>query len=248
MLERNRQGIVRHYASYCRCIWKSIQEKNVNVNDFCNYLMSLEAFESGHDVQCKLLTEIRTELEEAKTTHDLLVLVNKNCASFMNIGLLEHIVEEYDLDKGQDKMKYPQYLLEYINKHKIKEFADTINPELVKSAEKSKKVSLKLDIAATCKLTKIIDVQVAVARILHLIPSAVQLYSIEDGCVVVKFHLPTRVAEIIFTKSMEFSPVEQKVLVSLSVLWLEYEDMKFCFSENVLEDTVKAKAGKLCMH
>ena len=249
MLDRNRRGIVYQYASYCRCISQSIKEKNISVKDFCAYLTSLEALESSNDVQCRLLTEIRTELEEAKSTHDLLALVNKYCTSFMNIGILEHIVEEYDLDKGQNKMKYPQYLLEYINKHKIKEFAE-MNPELVKSAEKLKIIGLKLDIAATSKLTKIIDVQDAVARILDLKPSALQLYSIEDGCVVANFHLPTRVAEIIFTRRKKFSPVEQKEFISLSVLWLEYEDMKFYFSK-VLEGKAKAKfttSGKHCMH
>lgn len=251
MLEEKRQDIVRRYGSYQRCIWSSFQKKNIDANEFRNYLKSLEAFESGHDVQCKLLTEIKSELEEAETTHDLLSLVNDNCASYMNIRLLEHIVEEYHLDDGQEQMKYPQYLLDYINLHSIKDikFAE-IDPELVKSAEKSKTISLKLDIETTCKLAKISDLHVAVARILHLVPSAVQIYSIEEGCVVVKFCLPTRVADIIFTRSKKFSIIEQEKFISLSVLWLQYEDMKFYFSKDV-EGKAKAKvttSGKLCMY
>ena len=135
MLDSNRQDIVTCYASYFRCIQKSITAKGISIVDLCSYVMSLEAFESDHNVQCKLLVDIRPELERAESTHKLLDLVAKECVSFMNIGILQRIVAEYELDNGQDKMKYPDYLLSYIKKHKISELAK-IYPNLVKCNEK----------------------------------------------------------------------------------------------------------------
>ena len=247
MLDSNRQDIVTRYASYFRCIRKSIEEKKITVSDFSCYLISLEAFESDNDVQCKLLTEIKPELEKANSIGKLFVLVLVYCASFMNIGILQHIVKEYELDNGDDKLKYPEYLLAFINKHRISEFAE-INPELDKAIKKSKEVSLKLDIDATCKLSKITDLQVAVARILHLIPSAIQLYSIEDGCVIVKFLLPKKVADIIFHSSKIFSTTEEMKLQSLSVLWLKCDSVRFYVSKKFFQkETTDIISGNYVM-
>ena len=236
MLNMNRKDIVSRYAAYFRCIQKSIEEKGICVSDLCSYVMSLEAFEPDHDIQCKLLAEIRHEVESAESTQKLLDLVAKNCVSFMNIGILEHIIAEYELDNGQDKMKYPDYLLSYINKHKISEFLE-INPKLAESADTSKEISLKLDISATCKLAKIKDINAAVAQILHLLPTTIQLISIEKGCVVVKFHILTFIADIVFTKNKKFSPLEEEALHSLSVLWIECNGRKFEISKDSEEVT-----------
>ena len=102
-------------------------------------------------------------------------------------------------------------------------------------------ISLKLDIAATCKVMKIADIHVAIARILHLIPSAIQLVDIDDGCVVVKFRLQASIADMVFTKNKKFSPTEEETLRSLKVLWLEYDDRKFKFRKD-------PEIGKLNMH
>lgn len=230
MLDSNRRDIVTRYASYCRCIQKSIEEKRVSVSELCSYLKKIEAFEADHNIQCKLLYEIEHELESAESTQKLLDLVAKECTSFMNISILECIVGEFELDGGQDKMKYPEYLLSYINKHKIAEFVQ-MNPKLSMSADRSTNIILKVDITTTCKLTKIKDLQVAVARILHVVPSTIQLISIEEGCVMVRFRIPTFVADIIFTENKRLSPSEEVTLRSLSVLWLECNGRHFKISE-----------------
>ena len=251
VLDSNRHDIVTLYASYFRCIQESIERKGISVVKLCSYVMSLEAFEADHDIQCKLLAEIRHELESAESTQKLLDLVAKDCASFMNIGILGRIVKEFGLDSGQDAMKYPEYLVSYINKHKISEFTQ-INPKLAESTDTSKEISLKVDIAATCKLAKIKDLHAAVAHILHLLPSAIQLVSIQQGCVVVKFRILTHVADMIFTKDKKFSHSEKDILRSLSVLRLECDGRKFEVSEGseeithmMMEDAKSALSGEL---
>lgn len=231
VLEANRKKIVVRYASYLRCIRRFIEEK-ISVSELRSYLLSLEAFDSESDcnVQQKLLSGMRAELEKASTIHQMFDLVTKECASFLNFEIFQCIVEEYDIDHGQEALKYSEHLHDYVEKHKISEFV-AINPKLLESTENSEELVLKLDIDTMRQLTRITDLQKVVSRILNLLPSALRLYSIEDGCVVVTFHLPKLVADKIFSKSKQFSQKEKEEFCSLFVSWLSYGGRKFIFNK-----------------
>lgn len=177
------------------------------------------------------MSGVRAELEEKTTIHGLFDVVTKECASFLNFEIFQCIVKEYKIDHGQEALKYPMFLEAYIKKNKISEFV-YINPKL-KLKSNSEKLILKFDVDTMCKLTRITDLQEAVANILKILPSAIELYDIEDGCVVVTFLLPKLVANKIFTRDKKFSLLEKQRFCSLSVVWLSCGNRKFHFKEDL---------------
>ena len=220
LLTEYRKKIVKQYASYVHCIRAAILEKGISVSELRSYLLSLDAFQSGSNVQCKLLSGVKDKLEAASTVYQILDTVTKDCSSFLDYEIYQCIVDQYDIDQGQKALNYPEYLQEYIEKHRIAELAKVI-PKLNQSdAQGTKEVVLQLDIELTSKLTKIIDLKKEVARILNVMPFTIRLYSIEQGCVVVTFRLPTAVAKNVFTTEKEFSSSDEEKFRSLSVLWL----------------------------
>ena len=203
-LEVNFEQIIRQYGSYVNCILTSIQAKGVSVNNLRSYLVSISAFQSGfYKEECKLLSAVKPELEKASTINEIFDLLNWNCASFFNYHIFQFLVDEYDIKDIRNRLKYPEYLKEYVDKHKISEFIE-INPALKKVKDVSSKLVLKFDIELTCKVARIEDL-IAVAKILRLRASTLQLLGIEEGCVVVPFLIPCVVADVVFSSKKKFS-------------------------------------------
>ena len=127
-LDLELQHITNRYASYVHCIRKSIKEKGVTAEDLCAYLMNLRAFKPGNRKQMPvLLSGMRDELERAKTIDKIFIILSDKCASFLNFEIFQSIADDYEIDKNQERLNYPQYLREYAEKHKLSEFID-MNP------------------------------------------------------------------------------------------------------------------------
>ena len=195
--------------------------------------MSLEAFQSGSNfnTNCKLLSGVKDELEKASTICQIFNVLN-SCTSHINCDIYQRIVDDHNIDDGQSGvLKYPEYLKAYFEKHKISEFIK-INPKLEKCTDKTKELILKFNVKETSRLAKVIELKKEVARIFELLPSAIQLYGIDDGCVVVTFHLPIFVADLVFPKDKKsLSPGLQEKFSSLSILWLECNENRYNFEE-----------------
>ena len=233
-LEINLEQIIRRYASYVRCILTSVQAKGVSVTDLRSFLLDLTAFQSGCSEQCNLLSGVKKELDKANTINDIFDLLSCECASFLNFAIFQFIMDEYRIEdtEGRDRLKYPEHLDEYIQKHKVSEFI-AINPALKQHArsEGSVELVLKFDVELTCKLAKVVDLHSAVAKILHVRPSALQLLSIEEGCLIVKFLISAKVADIVFVCDKELTPEEYEDFRALEVVWLECNGCKHDFSD-----------------
>ena len=229
-LEVNFEQIIRQYGSFVNCILTSIQAKGVTVNNLRSYLVSISAFQSGfYKEECKLLSAVKPELEKASTINEIFDLLNWNCASFFNYHIFQFLVDEYDIKDTRNRLKYPKYLKEYVEKHKISEFIE-INPALKKVKDGSSKLVLKFDIKLTCKVAKIDDLLIAVAKILRLRASTLQLLGIEEGCVVVTFLIPSVVADVVFVSNKKFSTEDVQEFRVSSVLWLECNGCRYDFS------------------
>lgn len=243
LLTEYRKKIVKRYASYVHCIRTAILEKGISVSELCSYLLSLDAFQSGSNVQYKLLSGVKDKLEAANTIYQILDTITKDCSSFLDYEIYQCIVDQYDIDHGQKALNYPEYLQEYIEKHRIAELAKVIPKLSPSNTQDTKEVILKLDIELTSKLTKIIDLKKEVARILNLMPFTIRLYSIEQGCVVVIFRLPSVVAENIFTTEKTFSCLEKEKFRSLSVLWLRCDTFVLHIGRVQSSETSKVDAS-----
>jgi hypothetical protein len=139
------------------------------------------------------------------------------------------MVKDHHIDGDQEAMKYPEHLKAYFEKHKISEFIE-INPKLAEECTKNSEKLVKLDVEKTYKLSRIIELKKEVARIFGLLPTAVTLKSISDGCVIATFHISTTVANLIFPKSREFSPEEEEKFRALSVVRMNCNAQIFDFT------------------
>ena len=234
-LEMNLEQITTRYTSYTDYIHMSIKAKGVSVSDFRSYLIKLTAFRPGCKEQCKLLSGIKAELDEADTINKIFDLLICEC-TFFDTKIFELLVNRFGIKDTEDTgiLDYPEHLKAYINRHKISEFI-AINPALEKHT-KSAKITFKFDIELTSKLAKVTNLQAAVAKILGLKPSTLQLLNVEEGCVTVTFHIPAEAADIIFVHNKQFTPGDIENFRAMSVLWLECNGHKYDLTKDTVRD------------
>lgn len=229
MLENNLKKVLRRYASYVSCILRSVKERNISPETLCSYLLNLPAF--GDD-KCSqkltLLSGLRTELENATTVNKIFNLLSTEYASFLDYDIFEFIIEEYDIDESRPRMKYPEYLEAFINQHKLAEFVE-INPLLKDFSDSSKELILKIDMELTCSLARLKDLTKAIASILGIKKSALRLLDVAEGCVVVSLLISAPIADFIFADE-KFTSQQGEDFISISVLWLKYNNIKYEFS------------------
>ena len=232
-LENNLEHIISRYSSYVDCICTSIKDKGVTITEFRAYLLSLPAF--------GLSAELKVEIVEATNMNQIFLIVC-NCASFLNYDIFEKMVEDFieDNEGIHDILNYPEHLRAYINQHMISEFIE-LNPALQECSVKSTVIILKFDIQLTSKLAKVFDLKKAVAKILGLKPSELQLLDIRDGCVMVTFLISAVAAQTIFAHNKQFTPKEIEEFQALKVLCLEYDGNIYDFSTQVKIPGIKYK-------
>ena len=234
-LEKNLEEITTCYTSYTDYIHMSIQAKGVSVSEFRSYLLKLTAFRPGCKEQCKLLSGMKAELDEADTIDKIFDILSCECA-FFDFKIFELLVNRFAIKDTEETgvLDYPEHLKAYINMHRISEFI-AINPALEKHSPGSAKITFKFDIELASKLAKVTKLQAAVAKILGLKASTLQLLNIEEGCVTVTFHIPAEAADIIFVQDKQFTSGDIKNFQALSVLWLECNGHKFDFSKDKVQ-------------
>ena len=238
ILHKNHEQIVRQYASYSRCIRNSLTSKHERdpntLRDLCLYLSELSAYDVDTDrKEAKLLSQLEDELKKTKVVYDVIELLSKNfCVSIFDIRIFEDIVNEFKIDRSQEALKYPDYLKEYIEKHKLSEIIGKL-PQLGECFGGHTELVYKLNIGVVQRVTKIIDIQKKIADILDINQCGIILKDVEEGCVVVTSCIPTFVAEDIFTRDKTFSPEEEEKFQSFSVLWLQCgPSRKYIFSQS----------------
>ena len=241
MLRSNYYQITEQYASYVTCIRDSlvsIQEKDDGTKDnLCHHLLGLRARDSGSNVAVegrKLLSELKSELAEANDIDEIIGMIEENCASYLNIWIFQNIVDQFRLDTCQEALKYPVFLQQYIEKHKISEIVEKLT-KFENCFGGYTEFTFKLDIDLAKKFTKLISIEKAIAKILGISPAAIILkkFNIEEDGVVVTTCIPTFVAEDIFRHDQAhpkvFTQEEKNQFRSLSVLWLKCGHQTFVF-------------------
>lgn len=233
ILEKNLQEIIASYGSYVDCLREIIEEKEVSPKALRTYLLTLSAFrESSGNQMLTLMSDKKSELQKAETILDVFDFLITECASFLNCDIFERIIKRYKIDVEREKyeeLQYPELLVAYIRKHQISEFVK-INP-LLKSKIGTKELIVKYDIESTCRLAKVKDLEKFIADMFDLLPSALEIVDIKDGCIIVTFLIPASVAEVLFTSVTTFSSDQEDQLKCAEVLWLKCNGYTFHFSK-----------------
>ena len=236
-LTLNFEDIMEKYAAYVRCIRLSLVNMKVSVRDLRAYILSLQMFKFKHE-HIKLFEHMKEKLEKADHIEAIFNLLTLEWASFLDHKIFQMIIKEFDIDQSQERLKYPKYLKDYVNMHKLSEFC-IINPLLENYTDASEKLVLKFDFELTnCSIGKVKECTDIIARILDLRTTALRILSIEQGCVIVTVLIPAVSVDIIFPA---LSPKQCDDLKYRSVLWLECNDHIFDFEKGVLASYAKSK-------
>lgn len=227
-LKKKETFISEKYSLYVSCIHESLEAEGVSAKALCSALMNFSAF--NHSKQMVILVSAhKAELEKAIDLHGIFSILTTEYASFLNYDIFCYIVRKYQIDHGQEELKYREHLNAYLESLSAAEFVE-INPLLKEYSSTSKECVLKIDTESTVRLAKIIDLQTAITEILGLKSSALQLLDIKDGCVVVTFLTPTPVAELVFTEHTVLTEEQKRRFRALSVLWLRCNNRTFNFA------------------
>ena len=229
-LDDELQHITWRYGCYVSCIRETLEGKGLDVKKFCSDLKTLSAFNHTRQKR-QLVSAHETDLNNAVDFVDVVDLLAREYASFLNPEVFEHIISEFKLDTGQENLQYRQHLDAYVRKHTISEFIK-INPLLQDFSDTSKEFILKLDIETTSELGKIKRLKGAVAKILGINSAALRLLDIKEGCVVATFLIPTPVAEVVFNRDTVLTQQQKQELESLPVMWMECNGCKFVFGDD----------------
>ena len=234
--------IRNQYASYVSHIYESIKD-TVSVESLRVYLLDLAALdcdENEDEERYKLLSAMKIKLRQAKSIHDIVISLQEDCATFLHYDVFHFIQKQYKIAVSE-KLNYPEHFKNYINKHKLSEFV-AVNPKLAKFPATSEKLVLKFNIPHTSRVAKVIDLKIAIAKILHLKPSALELVSVYKGCVEVTFLVSSFVSAFILKELSSKSKIKE--FQALPVVWLNCGSHHFDFNgEDSLTDTTDTKQG-----
>jgi hypothetical protein len=229
-LEFNLNLIRKQYALFVSYIHDSIVDV-VDVKSLRVYLMGLPALVCDDDKEeHKLLYgNIRDQLREADTVTKIIEVLLEDYCSFLNYEVFQCILDRFIVVQSTDSdaqkleaFRYSEKLEAYLRKHKLSEFVQ-LKPGLRKIKDPSKKLILKFNIALPNRVTKVLDLKKAIAKVLNLKTPALQLVGIAKGCVLVTFLIPPYLAQLTTEQIQEIQ--------SLSVLWFQLGDQVFDLSD-----------------
>ena len=216
-LEYNLEVIRKQYASFVSCLHDSVVEMDISVESLCVYLMGLPALECDDDMEeHKLLYNIKDKLKEAGTVTKIFEVLLEDFGSFLNYDIFQSILDRYKISAtDSDMLNYSEKLKAFLGKHKLSEFIK-LNPRLKTISDPSKELILKFNIALPSRITKVLNLKKAIAKVLRLRTPALRLVGIDEGCVLVSFLIPPFVPDLTQEQIEEFR--------ALSVLSIECGD------------------------
>ena len=161
------KSIILKYSSYVSYIRQALKKKGVTIEDLCSDLMTI----SAPDINVVL------HMKKATTINDVFDILVTEYASFLNYNIFQFILEKYDINHGEEVLKYPEHVKAYLMTHKVSEFFSSNTPQKKFDPESlTKKLVLQIDIILTSRFSPIEDLKTSIAKILGLNPTSLQFY------------------------------------------------------------------------
>ena len=230
------EDLQERYDSFVISLCEAVENMNVSIQAFRLYLLSLSALEndskfrdlkfknSSEDKQPIVLEDIKPQIDMASTIKDIFLELSNESCSFINIGVFQSIMNKYGIDmEFDDDLQYSKYLRAYLENLKITEFI-FINYQLESRMKDSEELIVHFDVDMSCKISKIVDLHEALAKILGVKMCALRLIAIKKDKAVVTFNIQTSVAKVVFFNGL--TAQQEADIRALSVLWLKCADYK----------------------
>lgn len=250
-LNRDLKRIEKKYADYVDCIRAIVEEKGISTEQLSSYLINLPAFTDNRK-KPQLLSDIRSEFQKEQSIAGIFSLLSSKYSCFIDYDIFETILKKYgphETHETREALSYPEDLEAYLKKQQIKDFVkihpDLANPKLEKFICDGtlKKLHIKLSVEQTQNLHTISEVTEAVANILGLRASALQLHGIKEGCVLVTLLISASIADSIFASEVALTSRQIQDFQAASVLWLECKNYSYDFSKGSQEKHQENSSG-----
>ena len=222
-LLKDTECMIYSFASLAYKSCESLVKQNIDPENLAVCVLSLDAFSDAAQVHSSLLKDEEKEIRSANTIGKIF-LVLKGHWSFINYGILEHIIKSCGTQ--EDKKSLEEYI------HKLKEFCQRrifeVPPHAYGSESKKQKwakLTFKLD-KKVPTLEDIRETQRLIAQILDLKPSTLYLCCVDEGCVQLLYLIPSFVARRVFPLfSVQKIALHDAHILKLDHDWVCIKDM-----------------------
>ena len=206
------RSMEKQFARLQTATRESIKERKIPLICLIGHISAYRTFPAVMKREDKLLADRQDDLEKADSVDRIFAIISP-FLSFLDFEILEDIINNKKLGADSDRQslaEYIQCLKEFLNSWRVEPHKICHDEsELLGSRAK---LCFKLD---TDSLSMYRDVKVAIARILEVQVCALQLCSIDDGCIKLVFLFPKiAVGSILPLKSLssKLSEMEPQVL------------------------------------
>ena len=216
------EDIVHKFGHLHSRVYESLCERNVPVEKLVTHLLSLGAFDPVHkESQKPALQTFFQELRNAKSIEDVVYII-RDCISFFNYHVIEHIVNELGTD--QDRVELQTYEKEFdeYSKRRVYECPPDYGS---KSDADHADLVVKVDsVYEDFTVKELKKFQYRLSRIFCVSPQSVLcLCRVEEGCLQLIFQVPSFVQQEIFP----LSSAQESALAAEGVIRLTCGDYQF---------------------
>ena len=230
------EDMVRKFGHLRSRVYESLCERNVPVDKLVTHLLSLGAFDPVHmESQKPALQTFFQELRNARSIEDVLYII-RNCISFFNYHVIEHIVNELGTDQDRAELQnYERDFNEY-SKRRVCECPPEYGPK--SDADHVNLVVKKASVYEEFTVKELKKFEYRLSRIFCVTPpSVLRLCRVEEGCLQLIFQVPSFVQQEIFPLSSE----QESALAAEGVIRLTCGDYQFSAK-------VCTVSGKVCSY
>ena len=186
------------------------------------HLLSLGAFDPVHkESQKPALQTFFQELRNAKSVEDVLYII-RNCISFFNYHVIEHIVNELGTDQDRTELQNYEREFDEYSKRRVYECPPVYGP--MSDADHADLVVKVDSVFEEFTVKELKKFQYRLGRTLHVSSQSVlHLCRVEEGCLQLIFQVPSFVQQEIFPLSSE----QESALAAEGVIRLTCGDYQF---------------------
>ena len=208
------QQIMMQFQKLVSATIKSFIRQKVSVDELVSHVMSLGAFEPTINKTEVPLFQYCSEGLEAADSIPKVFLALKDCLSFFNYHIIEHIIQ---LGTEEDKTKLQKYKQDFNQyaKRRITECMPEFGP--ISDADHAD-IIVKVDLwYETCTVAQIERLRCKLGEVLHLSSQGIlRLCRVDKGCFQLMFQVPAFVQQGIFPLSRE----QERALATMGVIGL----------------------------
>jgi len=200
-------------------------EERIPVVNFARHILALGAYDPAPGERDRsLLDEHRQEIKGAKSISEIFIILSAYW-NYLNCEVLEYIIEDYGTSDDIERLRKYNETLHDFCKRRIFELPMPVrgNGTENKLSPKQEKLHVKLDVREDIPSEQFNQIKGKIAKILHVRPATLQIYSIDKGCVQLTFLIPKFVAQEIFPLSYE-----QTMALSMDESVIRLECMDVC--------------------